>query len=377
MNGETVYCYHFGANLRRWLSRIHFFSPDRSFTADGDLLWPTGCVKTTHHMTCFRDVQQAIIMTTVWIDDDKMKSDYNMKKNWKYVRGDTERWNVRHQWQRDNQDQHSAHETRHLTSECARSLLVGSCCRYLHSLPHRVTQVVRGFALISSMHEVGVTLRLWALHSIQLFFSHYFNLPQFLLSFHFQEDIVTLCIQSTRSWGVRTNPSSSQFLSEKIESQQEELHRVQAGEFHRRDQQLLHEQLLKQNWDLREAHEGSVKEMEELEKFQSSTFDTIARRRLVEAQDTTWELTGRIQDLQNEINCMNDSRDFQDAESIRIGNSHVASQPVSFPPHPIPGGMQSRSIGMPSRRGGPPSVWDTHGTSRNVFANPIASSSAP
>ena len=74
------------------------------------------------------------------------------------------------------------------------------------------------------------------------------------------------------------------------------------------------------------------------------------------------ELTGKIQDLQNEINCMNDSKDFQDAESIRSGNSHVTSRPVSFPPHPIPEGMLSHSIGMPSRREGPPSIWDTHGS---------------
>ena len=66
--------------------------------------------------------------------------------------------------------------------------------------------------------------------------------------------------------------------------------------------------------------------MEELKKFQSSIFDTIARRRVVEDQDTILELTGKIQELQNEIDCMNDSRDF------RSGHSHVTSQPVSFPP---------------------------------------------
>ena len=132
-----------------------------------------------------------------------------------------------------------------------------------------------------------------------------------------------------------------------------------------------------QNWDLREAHEKFLNETEELKRFQSSTFDTIARRRLVEDRHTILELTDKIQELQNEINCMNDSRDFQDTESVRSGHSHVASQPVSFPPHPVPGGMLSGSIGMPSRKDGPPSIWDTHGISANVFANPHASSSAP
>ena len=50
-----------------------------------------------------------------------------------------------------------------------------------------------------------------------------------------------------------------------------------------------------------------------MKKFQSSTFDTIARRRLVKDQDTILEHPDKIQDLQNEIYCMNDSKDFQDA----------------------------------------------------------------
>ena len=75
--------------------------------------------------------------------------------------------------------------------------------------------------------------------------------------------------------------------------------------------------------------------MEELKAL--STFDTISRRKLVEDRGTILELTGKIQELQNEINCMNDSRDFQDAESVRSGQSHVTSKPVFFPPHPDPG----------------------------------------
>ena len=158
---------------------------------------------------------------------------------------------------------------------------------------------------------------------------------------------------------------------------QHEFQAARAKEVQQRDQQLLQGQLLQQNLEYREAHQRSLTEMEELRKFQSSTFDTLARRRLVEDQNTFLVLSGRIQELQNEINCMNDSRDFQDAESVRSGHSHVSSQPVSFPPFQNPGGMLSRSVGMPSRREGPPSIWDTHGISGHVFANPHASSSAP
>ena len=90
-----------------------------------------------------------------------------------------------------------------------------------------------------------------------------------------------------------------------------------------------------------------------------------------------WKLSGRIHELQNEENCMKDSKDLQDAESVRSGNSHVTSRPVSFPPHRIPGGMLRQSFALPSRKEGPPSIWDTHGVPGNVFADPPASSSAP
>ena len=85
-----------------------------------------------------------------------------------------------------------------------------------------------------------------------------------------------------------------QKLNETIESQKEELCRAHQGDERRRqDQQFLHEELLKQNWDHREAHEKSLNEMEELKRFQGSTFDTITRRNLVEDRDTILELTGK------------------------------------------------------------------------------------
>ena len=120
----------------------------------------------------------------------------------------------------------------------------------------------------------------------------------------------------------------------------------------------------------------SLIEMEELKRFQGCTFDTFSRRKSIEDRDTNLELTVNIQELQSEVSCMSDSRDLKDAESVRSGQSHVTSQPSFFPSFPVPGGTQSHSLGMPSRSDRPPSIWDTHGLSGNVFANPTASSSA-
>ena len=144
------------------------------------------------------------------------------------------------------------------------------------------------------------------------------------------------------------------------------------------ERRILREELWRQQMDFREAHQQSLAEMEELRKFQSSTYDTLARRKLIEDQNTIMELSGRVQELQSEVNCMNDFfKDFQDAESVRSGDSHFTSQPMSFPKHPIPDRMLRPSFVSPRRKEGPPCIWDTHGISGNVFANPHASSSAP
>ena len=43
---------------------------------------------------------------------------------------------------------------------------------------------------------------------------------------------------------------------------------------------------------------------------QNSTFDEFAQKKFIEDQKIIMELSGRLQVLQNEVNCMNDSRDF-------------------------------------------------------------------
>ena len=123
-----------------------------------------------------------------------------------------------------------------------------------------------------------------------------------------------------------------------IESQRREIdHSIASDEQLRRDQLLLQEQLSEQHRDLREAHIKSLHEMEELKRVQEFRIDEFSRRRLIENQDTIHDLTATIQELQNEVNCMNDSRDFTDAESARSGLSHVPSQPAFFPPYRDPG----------------------------------------
>ena len=74
---------------------------------------------------------------------------------------------------------------------------------------------------------------------------------------------------------------------------------------------------------------------------------------------------------------MNDSKDFQDAESVRSGNSHVTSQPGVFPKHPPFEGLLRPPFLSQRQTDGPPNTLDTSGISGNVFAHPQASSSAP
>ena len=142
------------------------------------------------------------------------------------------------------------------------------------------------------------------------------------------------------------------------------------------ERRILQGELLRQQQDFREVHQQDLKKMKELQKFQNSTFDEFTRQKFIEDQKILMELSGRLQELQNEVNCMNDSKDFQDAESVRSGNSHVTSQPGVFPRHPPSEGMLRPSFISQRPNEKPPNIWDTSGISGNVFAHPQASSSS-
>ena len=187
------------------------------------------------------------------------------------------------------------------------------------------------------------------------------------------EEIIGIAERESSSAQIRTlfNEQRKTIIAECCEKvSHHELQAARAEE----ERRILQEELCRQQKDFREVHQQSLTEMKELRKFQSSTFDTLTRQKFIEDQNTMMELSGRLKELQNEVNCMNDSKEFQDAESVRSGNSHVTSQPGVFLKHPPFEGLLRPSFVSPRRTDGPPNIWDTSGISGNVFANPHASS---
>ena len=77
------------------------------------------------------------------------------------------------------------------------------------------------------------------------------------------------------------------------------------------ERRILQEELWRQQKDFREVHQQNLTEMKESRKFQSSTFDELTRQKFIEDQKIIMELSGRLQELQNEVNCMNDLRIFR------------------------------------------------------------------
>ena len=131
------------------------------------------------------------------------------------------------------------------------------------------------------------------------------------------------------------------------------------------DRKILHEEL-RQQQEFREARQQDLMRRLELQKFQNS-----------ENHKTIMDLCGSLQEQQNEVNLMNDSKDFMDAESICSGNPHVTSPPGLFPRHPPFEGMLKPAFISQRQDEEPPNIWNTSGISGNVFAHPQASSSAP
>ena len=101
------------------------------------------------------------------------------------------------------------------------------------------------------------------------------------------------------------------------------------------------------------------------------------RRSSLKIRKLLWNYLEDFQELQNEVNCMNDSKDFMDAESICSGNPHVTSPPGLFLRHPPFVGMLKPAFISQRQNEEPPNIRDTSSISGNVFAHQQVSSSAP
>ena len=97
-----------------------------------------------------------------------------------------------------------------------------------------------------------------------------------------------------------------------IEFQELDLRRVLDGYAEsRRENDLLHQEVADRERTLRETQVRGIHEVEALKRVQEVRIDEFSRRKMIEDQDTIDELTIEVQELQNEINCMSDSRRLQ------------------------------------------------------------------
>ena len=111
-----------------------------------------------------------------------------------------------------------------------------------------------------------------------------------------------------------------------IDSQRMETDHTTTGcEQSRRDQLPLQEELSEQNRTLRETRIRNMRDMEELQKSRVLKVEELSRRKLTEDQNTIMELRAKIQELQNEVNCMEWLKRF-----LRMPSQYAVDHPT-FP----------------------------------------------
>ena len=109
-------------------------------------------------------------------------------------------------------------------------------------------------------------------------------------------------------------------LKGQIESQELDLRRTLEGYAKpRREHDLLHEEEADRERALRESRIGGILEVEALKRTLEMHVDEFSREKLMAKLNIINELMAKVQEVQYDVNCMNDSRDFKVAESVRSG----------------------------------------------------------
>ena len=101
------------------------------------------------------------------------------------------------------------------------------------------------------------------------------------------------------------------------------------------ERNFLQEELLRQQQDFCEVHEQNFMRWRNYENSR-----VLLSVRLPNGSSSrTGTLLWNYLEINNEVNSMNDAKDFQDADSVHFGDSHVASPLGLFPKHPSFEGM--------------------------------------
>ena len=102
-------------------------------------------------------------------------------------------------------------------------------------------------------------------------------------------------------------------------------------------------------------------DMGEMKRAQELRVDEFSVQKLRERHDTIQRLTSRLQEMQEQINSLNDSGEYQEVGSNYSGRlSYVSSQLATIP--------SSRSMLSRGKRL-PFDTWNTSGVQENVFGN--------
>ena len=97
----------------------------------------------------------------------------------------------------------------------------------------------------------------------------------------------------------------------------------------RREQVRLQEELSMKENALRETPIRNFHEMGEMKRAQELRVDEFSVQQLRESHDTMQRLTSQVQSMQEQMNSMNDSGEFQEVESNHSGElSYVSSRQV-------------------------------------------------
>ena len=114
--------------------------------------------------------------------------------------------------------------------------------------------------------------------------------------------------------------SSVRDLQRPLDSNRLEIYCTNQGyEESRKEQARLHEELPQRKRVLRETEIRSIHEVGEMKKVQEMRIDEFSRKGLRKSHATIQEFTSQVQKLQERMNDMSDSQEFQDIAPVCSG----------------------------------------------------------